>query len=142
MGKHLKRLSLVGIFGMVAVVLSGAEAGGAKGFDQGDLVGAYVGVAIGGLPLGGTTQVPVASLMKIVADGTGSLTLEFQRNIASSFTTGSLSCTYTIDPSGFGAIACIGVNFRVLLSNGGQQFELITPNNTDGLVIGGHFIRQ
>ena len=142
MGKHLKHLSLVGVVCMVAVALSAAEARGAKGFDQGDLAGAYAGVAIGGEPLAGATQVPVASLMRIVADGAGSLTLEFKRNIAASFTEGSLLCTYSIDPNGFGAISCPGVNFRVLLSNGGKQFELITPNNTDQLVIGGHFIRQ
>jgi len=141
MGKHLKRLSLAGIVGMVAVVLSAAEARGASGFDQGDLVGAYSGVAIGGLVVA-AGQVPVVSLMRIVADGAGSLTLEAQRNIAASFTTLSLSCTYTIDPSGFGTIACPAVNFRVLLANDGKQFDLITPNNIDGLVIGGHFIRQ
>ena len=146
MSTHLKLLSVAGVVGMVAVVLSVAEAKSSKGFDQGDLVGAYAGVAIGGLPLQGVTQVPVVSLMRIVADGKGSLTLEFQRNIAASFTFDSLSCAYTIDPNGFGAIGCPAVNpfvnFRVLLSDGGNQFELITPNNTDGLVIGGHFIRQ
>jgi len=141
MGKHLKRLSLAGIVGLVAVVLAAAEARGASGFDQGDLVGAYAGVASGGLLLT-PGQVPVVSLMRIVADGAGALTLEAQRNIAASFTTLSLSCTYTIEPSGFGLIACPAVNFRVLLANGGKQFELITPNNSDGLVIGGHFMQQ
>ena len=41
MGKHLKRLSLAGIVGMV-VVLAAAEARGASGFDQGGLTGGNV----------------------------------------------------------------------------------------------------
>src|SRR5262245_63496281 len=95
MRKHLTRVALAGLLGLVAVVLP-AEAAKAPSFDEGDLVGEYVGVATGGLLLT-AGQVPVVYLIKIVADGDGNLTFEAQRNIAASFTTVTEDCAYSIE---------------------------------------------
>jgi hypothetical protein len=141
MRKHLTSLALAGLLGIVAVVMS-TEAGAARSFDEGDLDGEYVGVATGGVLLQGPGLVPVAYLIRIVADGAGNLTFEAWRNIAASFTTVNENCTYSIEARGFGTVTCVSLNLRILLSNGGRQLDLITPNNTDQIVIGGHLIRQ
>ena len=143
MRKHLTSLALAGLLGIGAVA-SSAEAAKGVSFDAGDLVGAYVGVATGSIftPSPVPATVPVAYLIRIVADGAGNLTFEAWRNIAASFTTVNENCTYSIEARGFGTVTCVSLNLRILLSDGGRQFDLITPNNTDQIVIGGHLIRQ
>jgi hypothetical protein len=104
-----------------------------------------------GLLTGKFNELDAASLARIVADGGGNLTLEQVRSVGGATQcTGARSCTYSIEPSGFGPVSCgpftpppcVGstntVIVHILLSDGGQQFDLFL----EGTNIAGHLIRQ
>jgi hypothetical protein len=146
MSKHLKRLVLVGLVGIVAMVFS-AQTASSSDFKERDLKGQYAGLVTGKFGTG-----DAASLIRVVADGEGNLTLEQTRNImGTTQCTGVRSCTYVIESNGFGTITCpaftppspcVGSSSTaivdVLLSDGGRQFDLFL----EGAVLSGHFIEQ
>ena len=109
-----------------------------SGFDEEDLRGAYVGLITGKF---GPNATDAVNLVRLVADGKGSLTLEQQRNLGQGITIAPvLSCNYVIEASGFGTITCPnGTSADLLLSEDGEQFDLILGGSN---VLAGHFIRQ
>jgi|RhiMetdeSRZDD1v2_1073273.scaffolds.fasta_scaffold79804_3 hypothetical protein len=156
MRTHLKRLLRVGLVGMVALVFvvpahfvwpTSAQA--AEGiFDESDLNGEYACLVTGKFD-----TADAASLVRIVADGEGNLTLEQRRDVGGTTScTGVRSCTYVIQSSGFGTITCppftppppcVGsgstATVDILLSDGGRQFDLLLEGPA---VLSGHCIRQ
>jgi hypothetical protein len=138
MSTLLKRLLLGGLVSIVAMVFTVQIEARQRGFDDGDLSGAYVGLITGKL---GTEATDAVNLVRLVADGKGMLTLEQRRNLGQGIASApELSCTYVIEASGFGTITCPnGTSATLLLAEGGEQFDLILGGSS---VIAGHFIRQ
>jgi hypothetical protein len=143
--KRLLRIGLVGIVAMVFavqahVVLPTSAQAAERPFDERDLNGEYAGGIIGA-SVSDTTHTPVAGVLRIEADGAGTLMLEARTNRAGVFNPGGTQqqCSYVIEPSGFGTVDCPSGRFTILLSDGGRQFDVVFQSNN---VAGGHFILQ
>jgi hypothetical protein len=106
-------------------------------FDAGDLKGAYAG----GLSGTGSDGSPVVAVAKLVADGSGALTLDLRRSsgMVTDPVVSSQKCTYVIEASGFGTVTCNLGKLTVLLSAGGDELDLFLHGPA---VVGGHLIRQ
>jgi hypothetical protein len=150
MSTHRKRRWLVGLVGVVAlvfaaqahVVLPTSAQAAERLFGDSDLNGAYAGGIIGAsLPDSDhpTEHIPVAGVVRVVADGAGNVTLETRRNSGGVFSTNTRPCTYVIESTGFGTITCTVGTIHLVLSDGGKQFDIVLEGPA---VAGGHFIQQ
>jgi hypothetical protein len=138
MRTHCKRLFLGGLVGIVAMVCTLQAEARTRGFDTEDLSGEYVGLITGKF---GPDATDAVNVVRLVADGKGTLTLEQKRNLGQGIVSPPiLSCDYAIEASGFGTITCPnGTSATLLLSDGGEQFALILGGSN---VLAGHFSRQ
>ena len=152
--RHLLFLvRLVGIMTLSLVVQAhvvsptAAQAAG-HSFDDGDFKGTYAGgftaVVLGPDPTSPPT--PGAGVLRIEADGAGNLTLHWRRNAGGMFASKTGSCTYFIEPLGFGTINCPpdeqnnALTITLLLSDGGKQIDFFVEGSI--VIGGGHLIRQ
>jgi hypothetical protein len=130
MRTHGKRLLLGGLVGIVAMVYTLQAEARTRGFDTEDFSGASVGLITGQC---GPDATDAVNVVRLVADGKGTLTLEQKRNLGPGRVSPPiLSCDYAMEASGFGTITCpTGTSATLLLSDGGEQVALLRCGKVD-----------